>query len=282
MDEARFLKPNFPMDAFATTVEDYVRYRLPYPAALVRDLLARTGATGSGQLLDLACGPGRASLPLAGSFKEIWAIDLEPRMVEAGRRLASERGIANVRWLTGRAEDLEAPPGYFDLITIGEAFHRLDQKLIAEKCLYWLSPGGFLATIGSYTLLGGGAPWQRVIAEVVKKWTGFDSPAITPSQPEKNSGPRHDELALLAFRALPTSPATHSSRPSAGTSNRSSASCFQPRSARARCWAQTRTRSSPTCARRCWRTIRADATPIKYASVTRSPESRRAQNEGRP
>jgi SAM-dependent methyltransferase len=198
MDEEGFLKPDFPADAFATTVDDYVRYRVPYPAELMGDLLARIGTTGSGRLLDLACGPGRASLPLAGSFQEIWAVDLEPKMIAAARRLASERRISNVKWFAGRAEDLEAPPVHFDLITIGEAFHRLDQRLIAEKCLFWLRPGGFLATIGSYTLLGGAAPWQRAIAEVVLKWTGRDFPAILPSQPEKNSGPRHDERALLA------------------------------------------------------------------------------------
>jgi SAM-dependent methyltransferase len=198
MDEARFLKPSYPVDAFATTVDDYVLYRVPYPAALTQDLLARTGANGSGRLLDLACGPGRASLPLAGSFREIWAIDLEPRMVAAGRRLAAERAISNVRWFVGRAEDLEAPPASFDLITVGEAFHRLDQKLIAAKCLHWLKPGGCIATMGSYTLLGGTAPWQRVISGVAHKWTGHDFPAIPPWQAETETGPGHDERALLA------------------------------------------------------------------------------------
>src|SRR5579883_2065220 len=97
---------SIPDEAFATTVDDYVRYRVPYPAELIRDLLARVGADGTGRLLDLACGPGRASLPLAHLFREVWAVDLEPRMVDAGRRIAAERGLSNVTWFTGRAEEL--------------------------------------------------------------------------------------------------------------------------------------------------------------------------------
>jgi hypothetical protein len=71
----------------------------------------------------------------------------------------------------GRAEDLELAPCWLDLITVGEAFHRLDQPLIAQKALDWLKPGGCLATLGTEGILAGREPWQKNAAEVARRWT---------------------------------------------------------------------------------------------------------------
>ena len=44
--------------------------------------------------------------------------------------------------MDGRAgRGVDASPESFELITIGEAFHRLDQRLIAERAMEWLAPG---------------------------------------------------------------------------------------------------------------------------------------------
>jgi ubiquinone/menaquinone biosynthesis C-methylase UbiE len=162
--------PNLRPDAFAGTAIAYARYRPPYPKTLTRDLLARAVIAPDGVLLDLACGPGRVALDFAASFKSVWAIDLEPEMVEIGKQEATRRGVNNVTWFVGRAEDLAAPPSAFDLITIGEAFHRLDQSLIAPKAMGWLKPGGCLVTLGSEDILAGDEAWQRIVARVAQRW----------------------------------------------------------------------------------------------------------------
>jgi SAM-dependent methyltransferase len=161
---------NLRAGAFAGTADAYLRYRPPYPKALLDDLLRRAAPPSGGELLDLACGPGRVALDLAGSFAAVWAIDLEPEMIEVGRREAARRGIGSVTWLVGWAEELELAPNSIDLITIGEAFHRLDQVLIAEKALGWLRPGGSLATLGTDGILDGREPWQKTVAEVARRW----------------------------------------------------------------------------------------------------------------
>ncbi|HWA87864.1 MAG TPA: class I SAM-dependent methyltransferase, partial [Opitutus sp.] len=129
---------NFPANAFAGTADYYLRYRTPYPDALVLDLVKRARVTGGGWLLDLACGPGRATLPLARSFAKVWANDLEPEMIAVGKAAAARNGVANVQWFTGRAEELAAPDGAFELVTIGAAFHRLDQPRVAALARRWL------------------------------------------------------------------------------------------------------------------------------------------------
>ena len=60
-------------------------------------------------------------------------------------------------------------PNSVDLIAIGEAFHRLDQRLIVEKALSWLKSGGYFATLGTEGILAGGEPWQQVTAEIAQR-----------------------------------------------------------------------------------------------------------------
>lgn len=164
--------PDYPANAFAGTARYYARYRVPYPQELIDDLRRRAEITGDGRLLDLACEPGRVALPLAPFFREVWAIDLEPEMVEVGREEARQCGATNVRWMGGRAEEVEALPGSFELITIGEAFHRLDQRLIVQRALEWLPPGRCLATLGCDSVFKGHEQWQALGTEVRSRWTG--------------------------------------------------------------------------------------------------------------
>jgi SAM-dependent methyltransferase len=157
------------------------------------DLLAHTAARSA--LLDLACGPGRVVLGLAPAFDKVWAIDLEPEMIAAGKGEAARRGIVHIDWLEGRAEDLEIAASSLDLITIGEAFHRLDQPLIARKALDWLRPGGALVTLGTEGLLAGRELWQKTAAEVARR--AFPV-GWAVGRPGADIGPGADERVLRA------------------------------------------------------------------------------------
>ncbi|MGA0601340.1 class I SAM-dependent methyltransferase [Caulobacter sp. KR2-114] len=190
---------NLAPDAFVGTAAAYLRYRPPYPRALLDDLLARTGARGAGVLLDLACGPGRVALDLAPAFAAVWAVDLEPEMVALGQQEAARRGLGHVVWQVGRAEDLDLPAGSVDLITVGEAFHRLDQRLIARKALHWLRPGGWLATLGMDGIFAGREAWQQAAAAVARRWSERASGAgIAQARPGNAVGPGADARALQA------------------------------------------------------------------------------------
>ncbi len=164
-------------DAFVGTAAYYARYRVPYPQNLLHDLIRRTNVTGQGRLLDLASGPGRVALAISSSFRDVWAVDREPEMIEVGKAEAMRRGVSNVTWTLGRAEDLRAPADSFELITIGEAFHRLDQRFIAARSLRWLNSGSCLAVIGCSDILSGREAWQRVAVSVAERWTRHAFPS---------------------------------------------------------------------------------------------------------
>ena len=161
---------NLRADAFVGTAQAYLRYRPPYPRAMLADLVAQVRPGPAAKLVDLACGPGRVCLDLAPSFEMVLAVDLEPEMIDTGRSEAARRGIGNVDWRVCAAEELDLPANSVDLITIGEAFHRLDQPVIAAKALAWLKPGGCLVTLGARGHLDGPEPWQLAVAAVARRW----------------------------------------------------------------------------------------------------------------
>jgi SAM-dependent methyltransferase len=166
------ITPEFPPDLFSGTARYYAQFRPPYPRELIEDLAVQAQVSGEGRLLDLACGTGEVALAMAEFFREVWAVDQEPEMIEVGREKAEREGIAKLKWTVGRAEDVDAPPSSFELITAGNAFHRLDRRLIARRALEWLSPRRSLAILGSNSVWTGKEEWQAAAVEVVRKWAG--------------------------------------------------------------------------------------------------------------
>jgi SAM-dependent methyltransferase len=160
----------FATDLYRGTAGYYDRYRLPYPEAMVADLILRAEVSGRGRLLDLACGTGQLAFPLRRWFCETWAVDSEPDMVEVVRAKAAAQDAGDVRPVVSDAGTLNAEPDYFDLVVIGNAFHRLDRDLVAGRILGWLKPGRYLALCWSSGPYGGEEDWQRALAALVERW----------------------------------------------------------------------------------------------------------------
>ncbi|HXQ19834.1 MAG TPA: methyltransferase domain-containing protein [Acidimicrobiales bacterium] len=162
--------PGFRKDLYRGTARYYDRFRVPYPSALIDDLLARAEVEGGGRLLDLACGTGQISFALHGSFEEVWAVDQEPDMISVGREKAEEAGVRHIRFLTARAEDVVAPEQSFDLVAIGNGFHRVHRELVARNARRWLRPGRCLALLWSWPPDHGEAPWQQAMSATIDRW----------------------------------------------------------------------------------------------------------------
>ncbi len=73
--------------------------------------------------LDIACGPGHTALRMAESARLVIATDLAPGMIETARRLAAERGLANVLVQCAEAAALPFADASFDLVTCRIAPH---------------------------------------------------------------------------------------------------------------------------------------------------------------
>jgi SAM-dependent methyltransferase len=122
--------------------------RPPYSPQLEGVLAEELGLDRTGRLLDGGCGPGILTVRLAHLFEEAVGLDPDPGMLVEGRRVAEERGIANIRWVQAAAEDLpEAAPGLYRLVTFGQTIHWTDEARVAEVLYDMLEPGGALALV---------------------------------------------------------------------------------------------------------------------------------------
>lgn len=192
----------FEPDLFRGTADYYERFRLPYPHAMITDLARRAAPSGGGRLLDLACGTGQLAFPLRGWFAEVWAVDAESDMTDVVRAKAIASGAACIRPVTASAEDLHAGPGSFELIVVGNAFHRLRRALVAERAYAWLKPGGCLALCWSTGPWAGHQDWQRALDLVLRRWRDAlgASGRVPPGwdQPRQQD-PDHDVVSRAGF-----------------------------------------------------------------------------------
>jgi SAM-dependent methyltransferase len=194
---------DFRPDLYRGTADYYDRYRPPYPDALIDDLVRRTGADGTGRLLDLACGTGHACFALRGWFAEIWAVDQEPEMISLVRhKAAALADPPRFAFRTEAAENLAAPEDSFDLVTIGNAFHRLPRDVIAAKVLHWLRPGAHLALLWPGSPNDGDAPWQQALQEQMRRWLqrpGAEQRLPAGYQADRAARPDLDILRAAGF-----------------------------------------------------------------------------------
>ena len=111
-----------------------------------RDILALADPGPHKTVLDLGSALGDVCFLLAAHVKEAIGVDASPRAIELARARASERGLANVRFVPGDVADLGAIPehsidvaGAFDLLehVDDETVRRMLRSLVRV-----LKPGG--------------------------------------------------------------------------------------------------------------------------------------------
>ena len=177
---------------FAGAAAYYDRGRLPNAPGLADAFAKALGLDGRGRLLDVGCGPGTVSLPLAGLFQEVVGVDADAGMIDEAQRLASERGVINARWVHARAEDLPADLGTFDVVTFAASFHWMDRPLVAGIIRRMLEADGTVVHVDNRHqegfALGNALPAPPVqrIAELRRAYLGADRRA---GQGIRNSSP---------------------------------------------------------------------------------------------
>jgi SAM-dependent methyltransferase len=186
---------------FAGAAAYYDRGRLPNAPGLADAFETALGLDGRGRLLDVGCGPGTVTLPLTGLFREVVGLDADAGMIQEARRLASERGVMNARWVHLRAEDLPADLGTFGVVTFAASFHWMDRPRVAGIIRRMLEPDGAVVHVDNRHQDGLAsdenlpAPPIERIAALRRAYLGEDRRA---GQGVRNSSPG-DEAAV--FRA---------------------------------------------------------------------------------
>jgi SAM-dependent methyltransferase len=124
----------------------YERARPTYPDELFDDLAEVTGLCEGGRVLEVGCGTGQATLPLARRGYSIICVELG-----AGLAAAAQRNLARfstVEVVHANFETWEPDAAEFDAIVSFTAFHWIDPELRYEKAARLLRDGGSLAIAG--------------------------------------------------------------------------------------------------------------------------------------
>ena len=101
------------------------------------------------KVLDLGCGPGRLSIPLAkqlGSDGEVVAADVQPEMLQRVIAKAETAGIGNIRYLEIRAESGDLGSNEYDRALLVTVLGEIpDKAYVLTSIFEALKPGGILS-----------------------------------------------------------------------------------------------------------------------------------------
>ena len=115
--------------------------------------VARMGLEPDARVLDIACGTGNVTIPLARRGVVATGLDMTPRLLEEARARAAREGLP-IRFDEGFAETLPYPDASFDVVVsmFGIMFSPLPETVAAEMSRV-LRPGGRLA-LANWTQAG--------------------------------------------------------------------------------------------------------------------------------
>ncbi len=169
-------------ESFNDVADLYDRARPLYPRELVDDLFMLTGIQPGQRVLEIGCGTGQITVPLAERGLRITALEpgAELALIARGKLAA----YPDVQVIECRLEDFKLPPEAFHLVIAATAWHWVDPSVRVVKSAAALKPGSHLAIIHTHWGVGQhrdvfGARSQRCY----ERWdpeaqTGFVAPTI--------------------------------------------------------------------------------------------------------
>ena len=153
----------------------YHQGRPPYPDELFEAIVDRTAIPPKGSILEIGCGTGRATAPLAERGFRIHCLEPSQKHgVEARKNLEG----FGVEIENAFFEDWPLPTQHFDVVLSAEAFHWVPPSVRVPKAAAALRPGGAIALF--WNLLERpqaelGAAFQRAFRAAVEDVPSFVS-----------------------------------------------------------------------------------------------------------
>src|SRR5579859_3501983 len=144
----------------------YHQARPGYPEELFDELERLAGLRAGARLLEVGCGTGLATIPLARRGYAITCVEIGRELaVQARRNLAGLPGVRVVR----EAFETWQPAGRraYDLVYAATSWHWIDPAIKYARAWDLLRPGGHLAVWGAaHVVPAGGDPFFREIQDV--------------------------------------------------------------------------------------------------------------------
>jgi SAM-dependent methyltransferase len=158
---------------FTSAIPHYIGGRPPYSPRLIARLARETGLDKAARVLDLGCGPGSLTLPLAPYCGTMIGIDADAAMIAAARQAADAAGLA-IDWRVGTSFDLDAGLAPLHLVTIARAFHWMDREATLARLDELVAPKGAVALVNTELHDLGTARWHAAFEELRRSHGRFD------------------------------------------------------------------------------------------------------------
>jgi SAM-dependent methyltransferase len=122
----------------------YHQARPDYPDELINQLVALADLRPGSRLLEIGCGTGKATIPLARRGYLITCVEIGPRLASQARRNLA--GWAGVDVAEGAFETWQPPgPAAYDLVFAATSWHWLDPAVRYARAWDLVRSGGHLA-----------------------------------------------------------------------------------------------------------------------------------------
>jgi SAM-dependent methyltransferase len=150
---------------FNEAAELYDRIRPGYPGGVFQDL---AGYQAGQRILEIGCGTGKATVPLAERGYQVVAVELGDDMARVARRQLA--GFDRVEVVTADFETWPLPAEPFDVVFSATAFHWIDPAVRMRRAAAALRPGGVLAIVSTEHILGGTVPFFVAVQDCYERF----------------------------------------------------------------------------------------------------------------
>ncbi|WP_447735384.1 class I SAM-dependent methyltransferase [Rhodanobacter soli] len=138
---------------FSDRVDDYVRYRPDYPAALLDWLQREQGVDSGWRVADIGAGTGISSKLFLDAGYRVTAVEPNAPMRSAAEHWL--QAYAGFDAVGGGADATGLPDASVDLVTVAQAFHWFDEDAARREFARILRPHGLAAIWWNSRRLGG-------------------------------------------------------------------------------------------------------------------------------
>jgi trans-aconitate methyltransferase len=190
--------------------EFYHRYRHGYPAAVIDVLADALKLDARDLVVDLGCGTGQLTFPIARRVRAVVGMDPEVGMLRRARQAAQDLKVGNVSWMVGADTDVLTLQGLFGqrsvaAVTVGQALHWMKHEELFRSVIQLLRPGGGIAVVTNGTPLWlQETDWSRALRDFMERWLG--AKPTHPCGTDEQSQQRYREaLKAAGFDVTSTS-----------------------------------------------------------------------------
>lgn len=187
--------------SFNDVASQYDRARPSYPSAVVDAVVRCAAIRPESKILEIGCGSGQLTVPLAAHGAAITALELGSHLAA----LASQRAapFPRVEVIEADFDRWSLPRSAFDVVVAATSFHWLDPNTRLERCVDALRPHGTLAIVETHWSAGSGRDrFFTASQDCYARWDPRHDPDFLPPIAGTMSKRNGELEACQALRAI--------------------------------------------------------------------------------